>query len=181
MKKAYCLVILFGLICISSVCVFGCHIQKENDEFIKDVDKFIYDAEHESKSIKYDNKWNFIHEPDQFNSFYEGVHCITDETSKQWKWLHEHDYGYNKQGVAVYNNRVLVALTPIFGDIGDYVDLLLEDGTILPVIIVDLKWDADTYGHRSENGLNVIEILVSESWYINNHDNMIFPNVIGYR
>lgn len=142
-----------------------------NDSGIVDTD---------SKNIGGLDGWIYINEPYQFNSTYMGVHKITDITSPQWAWLQSHDWSYTDDGICCYDDRILVALTPIFGGVGDYVDLLLEDGTILYCIIGDEKANSDTYGHWSNGYLNVIEIIVSESWY-NGHENKYYPNVVAYR
>lgn len=125
--------------------------------------------------------WTYINEPEQYNSLYEGVHCITDETSKQWEWLQTHDYYFNEDGIAEYNGKTLVALTPAFGSVGDEVDLLLQDGSILQVIICDVKADAETYGHKHGDLLNVIEIMVNEKWYDEMYDNKYYPDVVAFR
>ena len=127
-----------------------------------------------------DGEWIYFDEPCQCNSTFEGVFCITDTTSSQWAWLQSHSWDYNEEGIATYDGRILVALTPTFGTIGDYVDLLLEDGSGLPVIICDIKANADTYGHWIDGELNVIEIMVAEWWY-DGHGNKYYPDVIGYR
>lgn len=128
-----------------------------------------------------DSAWIFIHEPKQFNSTYEGVHCITDETSAQWEWLQSHDWGYFDNGVCRFGGRMLVALTPAFGKVGDYVDLLLSNGQILYCIMIDEKADCDTYGHWDGDRLNIIELVVSPDWYETEHDNIWYPDVMAFR
>lgn len=124
--------------------------------------------------------WIYINEPNQVNSTYMGVHCITDTGSAQYQWLQSHDWGYTDEGICCYDGRILVALTPAFGSIGDYVDLLLADGSILPVIICDEKANAGTWGHWHEGGLNVIELIVSPDWY-SGHENKWYPDVLAFR
>ena len=125
--------------------------------------------------------WNYISVMPQYNSLYMGVHCITDETSLQYQWLQTHDWSYDDEGICLYDGRTLVALTPVFGSIGDYVDLLLADGTVMNVIIVDEKADAGLYGHEHDGWTNVIEIIVSPEWYDVEHENKVYPEVIGWR
>lgn len=125
--------------------------------------------------------WTYFSAEPQFNSLYMGVHCITDQTSPQWNWLQTHFWDYDEEGICVYEGRTLVALTPEFGDVGDYVDLLLADGTVLETIICDIKADSETYGHRHDDWINVLEIIVSPEWYEENHENKYYPDVIAYR
>lgn len=124
--------------------------------------------------------WCYINEPNQWNSTYMGVHCITATGSAQYQWLQSHDWGYTDEGICCYDGRILVALTPAFGTIGDYVDLLLADGSVLPVIICDEKANAGTWGHWGDGGLNVIELIVSRDWY-DGHENKWYPDVIAWR
>lgn len=154
----------------------------ESERFSAEVDKFIEEAENSRFTYQtQDNGWIFFYEPNQYNSLYEGVHCITDETSAQYEWLHLHHWKFNADGIAEYNDRILVALTPEFGEIGDKVDLMFEDGSILETIIVDYKWNGERYGHRHGDDLNIIEILVSEKWYQEGFENKLYENVIAYK
>ena len=125
--------------------------------------------------------WIYFNAEDQFNSTYMGVHLITNTESKQYKWLNSHFWDYTDEGICIYEDRYLVALTPEFGSVGDHVDLAFKDGSVLKTIIVDVKWNAEKYGHRVNGKLNVLELIVSPEWYEENRDNMLFPDVIGYR
>mgnify|MGYP006988846766 CR=1 FL=1 len=125
--------------------------------------------------------WCYVHGGNQINSTYMGVHCITDTTSAQWAWLHSHDWDFDEEGIVTYDGRILVALTPTYGEIGDYVDLQLEDGSILPVIIGDVKWNAGIYGHQIGDYFNVIELIVAPWWYECDHENIYYPNVNAWR
>ena len=136
-------------------------------------------AKSETATIEVDG-WIYINEPNQRNSTYMGVHCITNTASAQYEWLQTHDWYYDDEGICCYDGRTLVALTPIFGGIGTYVDLLLEDGTVMPCVIGDVKANSDTYGHWNGGSLNVIEIIVSADWY-DGHENKYYPNVLAYK
>lgn len=191
-KSSKKLLILAAIVILTEVAalIISVSASAETDRFLEETDRFIEQAEQaaekrQSRSYLPDwnreDEWNYINEPDQINSFYEGVHCITDETSLQFEWLQSHDWNFDEDGIGMYDGRIMVALTPAFGSIGDNVDLLLEDGNILQVVIVDEKADAEKYGHRQDGILNVIEILVSREWYDGEYDNRSYPNVIGYR
>lgn len=183
--------IVIGLIILAVVVVIlGVIYNAEEERFQEETDRFISKAETEqrvraaklgSRLPERAKKWTYINEPDQMNSLYEGVHCITDETSIQYAWLQSHEWSFDEDGIGMYDGRVMVALTPVYGSVGDYVDLLLEDGRILQVVIVDVKANAETYGHRHGENLNVIEILVSEKWYDEYFENKWYPDVVGYR
>ena len=128
-----------------------------------------------------ENGWVYIHGAHQLNSTYMGVQCITNEESDQYIWLTSHDWDYNDEGIVTYDGRLLVALTPTYGNVGDYVDLLLADETILPVIIGDVKYPADTYGYWIGDRLNVLELIVAPWWYDVDHENIYYPDVVAFR
>ncbi len=64
-------------------------------------------------------------------------------------------------GIATLNDRFLVAVSPKFGRVGDYIDIVLSDGQIIPAIIADMKGaDATSeWGHvLTESGaVDIIE------------------------
>lgn len=61
-----------------------------------------------------------------------------------------------EKGIAMYNGRYIVAMTETFGQVGDAVDVVLEDGTIVPCILGDIKSMSDPnctpYGHKLGGG-----------------------------
>lgn len=62
-------------------------------------------------------------------------------------------------GIATLNGRYLVAVSPIFGTNGDIIDVVLEDGIVIPCIIGDAKGSDATskYGHMFGSSVDVIE------------------------
>lgn len=101
---------------------------------------------------------------------YMGWACITDESSPQYKLKKEVE-NYDENGFGKVGNRYAVAMKPYYGKIGDYIDVIQNDGIEYHCIIVDYKgmenkeedgWLA-TYAH----GMNdIIEFVVDkESWY----------------
>jgi len=75
------------------------------------------------------------------------------------------------QGYATYHGRVLVALTTYYGDVGDKVDIVWEDGTVMKAIIADQKSSQDRnctqYGHVGVEGsgarLGVVEYEITKA------------------
>lgn len=101
---------------------------------------------------------------------YMGWACITDKSSPQYKLKQECE-AYDENGFGKVGNRYAVAMKPYYGEIGDYIDIIQNDGVEYHCIIVDYKgmenkeedgWLA-TYAH----GLNdIVEFVVDkESWY----------------
>lgn len=69
---------------------------------------------------------------------------ITDKSSQQYK-LQQH-YSYTGDyGIREVNNRYCIAIGTAFNTpIGTYVDLILENGTVLKCIVGEIKDDTDT-------------------------------------
>ena len=64
--------------------------------------------------------------------------AITNKSSKQYKLQQIASTGY--AGIRVANDRMCVAIGTAFGtEIGTYIDLILENGTIIPCIVGDVK------------------------------------------
>lgn len=70
--------------------------------------------------------------------------AITDRTSKQYNL--QKNYAYTGDyGLRQVNGRYCVAIGTAFNaKIGDYADLILENGTIIPIIVSDIKDDKHT-------------------------------------
>ncbi len=60
------------------------------------------------------------------------------------------------RGIATINGRYLVAVSTTFGGVGDYIDIVLINGEVIPCIIADAKSANDRnytpYGHRLGGG-----------------------------
>lgn len=75
---------------------------------------------------------------------YMGYEAITDVTSKQNKLQNMYAYTGN-YGIRMVNDRYCIALGTYFTqEIGQYVDLILENGTVIPCVLADIKADEHT-------------------------------------
>ena len=64
--------------------------------------------------------------------------AITDTSSKQYKLQQIASTGY--AGIRTVNNRYCVAIGTAFNtSIGTYIDLVLEDGFVIPCVVADIK------------------------------------------
>ena len=72
----------------------------------------------------------------------------------------------NDKGIATLNGRYLVAVAPVFGTVGDNIDVELENGTVIPCTIADAKGndrfnrgssDVAYWGHTYNNKADIIE------------------------
>lgn len=96
----------------------------------------------------------YIPEYSGYKSFM-GYSKITDISSPQW--LLQEEYAYTGDyGIRMINGRFCVAIGFAFNPkIGQYFDLILENGTVIPCIIADEKatWDTDEDNiFTSDNG-----------------------------
>lgn len=101
---------------------------------------------------------------------YMGWQCITAVSSRQYKLREVAGMVFDEEGFAKIGDRYVVATTTTFGNVGDYIDVYQEDGTIIKCIIGDIKSQGDAgctkWGHN--NGQCVVEFVVDKnSWYGN--------------
>lgn len=99
---------------------------------------------------------------------YMGWSLITSPSSAQFKLREQAGENYDEEGFAKINNRYVIACTTTYGDVGDYIDWYLEDGSVLQTIIGDIKNQNDPgcnqWGH--DNGQTIVEFVVDyNSWY----------------
>ena len=99
---------------------------------------------------------------------YMGWQCITSPSSNQYKLREAAGMNFDSEGFGIINGRYVVATTTTYGNVGDYIDVVQADGTVIPCIIGDIKNPNDEgcnkWGHL--NGQNVVEFVVDkDSWY----------------
>ena len=104
-------------------------------------------------SLKYisDDKANYKElgvDGDKRKSYMDWT-CITSKSSPQYKI--QHNYAYtDSNGVRAVDGRYCIALGSYYThDVGRWVDLVLEDGSIIKCIIGDCKADCDTVNNHS--------------------------------
>lgn len=80
---------------------------------------------------------------------YMDYRTITSQSSSQYTL--QRDYAYTGDyGIMMVDGRYCIALGSYFtSDIGQYVDLILENGTVIPCILADQKADI----HTDENNM----------------------------
>jgi hypothetical protein len=101
---------------------------------------------------------------------YMGWQTITCKGTKQYE-LRMEAQNFDSDGIGKVKDRYAVAVKPYYGEIGDFLNVVQNDGTVYKCIIVDFKgmeneskdgWLA-TYAH-GEN--DIIEFVVDkDSWY----------------
>ncbi|MGF6990408.1 hypothetical protein M2150_001669 [Lachnospiraceae bacterium PM6-15] len=109
-----------------------------------------------------------IPEPYGTEYSYMGWQTITSPSSKQYQLRQEAGMNFDANGFGVIKGRYVVACTTTYGQVGDYIDWTLENGTVIKAVIGDIKNQNDAgcneWGHK--NGACVIEFVVDKaSWY----------------
>lgn len=99
---------------------------------------------------------------------YMGWQCITAPSSNQYKLREAAGMNFDSEGFGKIGDRYVVATTTTFGNVGDYIDVVQEDGSVIKCIIGDIKSQGDPgcnqWGHN--NGQCVVEFVVDKaSWY----------------
>ena len=108
---------------------------------------------------------------------YMGWQLITSKSSNQYKLREAAGMKFDKEGFGKIGDRYVVATTTTFGNVGDFIDVYQEDGSVIKCVIGDIKNQNDAgcnkWGHN--NGDCVIEFVVDKNtWYANgrgNHSN----------
>lgn len=102
---------------------------------------------------------------------YMGWQTITDPTSQQYKLRQEAGMNFDSEGFARIDGYYVIACTTTCGQVGDYIDWALADGSILHTIVGDIKNPDDDnwtkWGHEYDGvALCVIEFIVNmDTWY----------------
>lgn len=99
---------------------------------------------------------------------YMGWSLVTAKDSPQYRLRADAGETYDSEGFARIGDRYVIACTTKYGQVGDYVDFVQEDGVVIKGIIGDIKNQNDEgcteWGH--DNGRCVVEFVVStQMWY----------------
>ena len=139
-------------------------------------------TKHDEKwvKIKYDNKDAYVcadyitKKPCKYTTYttprhsfksYMSYKMITLKSSKQYKLQHTVAYTGN-YGIRMINGRYCAAIGTGYDiSVGDYVDLVLKNGTIIPIIISDIKDDkhTDSSNRYTRHDSSVAEFIVDNS------------------
>ena len=97
-----------------------------------------------------------------------GWQCVTAKSSNQYKLREAAGMNFDEEGFAKIGDRYVIACTTTFGNVGDFIDVYQEDGTVIKCVIGDIKSQSDAgcteWGHN--NGHCVIEFVVDKDmWY----------------
>lgn len=139
---------------------------EENEEWVKiaynNIDAYIYKkyiSDSECKSISYE-----IPDNQGFKSYMD-YRAITAKNSTQYKIQNEYAYT-GKYGIRQVGNRYCIALGTHYGaELGQFVDLKLENGVVIKCVLSEVKADKDTDKNNifTSNGCCSEFIIESES------------------
>lgn len=125
---------------------------------------------------------NVIVIPDGLGDLYTymGWQMITAKGTDQYKLKTSSGMNFDSEGYGKINGRYVIATTTTMGNVGDYLDIELADGTILGAVVGDIKNPSDAgwtkYGHM--NGRNVVEFVVDKSSWYGQKDNPKLPKTV---
>ena len=100
---------------------------------------------------------------------YMGWGCITAKSSNQYK-LKSQVESYDSNGMGIVGDRFAVAMKPYYGNVGDYLNIVQEDGTMYKVAIADIKGnenasDGNISKYVHGDGSLVEFVVNKNSWY----------------
>lgn len=101
---------------------------------------------------------------------YMAWQLITDETTKQYQLRMEAE-AYDENDFGVISNRYAVAVKPYYGKIGDFIDVIQMDDSVIHCVIAEYKGNEniDLHGENSmyyHTHMDIIEFVVNQySWY----------------
>lgn len=141
-------------------------------------------------TIQADDVWN-VTGATQMCFTYMGWQLITNTRSQQYKWRQElfpewdATYGseeaFDEEGFGKVDGRYVVATSASkdggLAYVGQCLDVVLTDGTVIPCIVGDIKSSKDAnwtvFGHMSSSSsICIIEFIVDkEMWYNTGHAN----------
>ncbi len=108
-----------------------------------------------------------VHQNGLTKSFtkYTGFHWVYAQGEVFNQWVSAGSQSSN--GLATLNGKYLVAVTKKFGQVGDNIDIILDDGQVIPAIIADTKNPGDSnyteWGHALAGGNRCIDVIEWET------------------
>lgn len=176
-----------------SLCMFGCSSEPTVTDTKKErvvVQKNCGDEEDNRKKngalsltggtqIDIPDEFDSVQMNEVFSGYYclgyGGANCYWAQEGKGWaagevyrEWKDKQNMPHEDDGLVLIDGRVGVVCKPIFGEAGDYVDVVYKDGNVLHGIIIDHKgtenegigvpWEK--YGHGNNSYCDVME------WYL---------------
>lgn len=99
---------------------------------------------------------------------YMDYRLVTATNTNNYRVLNSDDsYTDSNTGIRMNDNQICVAVGSYYGLPGDYIDIVLEDGTVIEAIVADGKADEDTdptNRYQKYDG-SVVELVVDTNVY----------------
>jgi hypothetical protein len=144
----------------------------EITEIEESIEEDIIEEEVKNENEFEETRWEEKYVPEGYGSVhpYMGWSMITSKGTKQYT-LRKEVEDYDEDGFGKVKDRYAVAVKPYYGDIGDLIDVVQTDGTIIKCIIVDHKGNENksddgwlaAYVHYNND---IVEFVVNKSsWY----------------
>lgn len=147
LKKVLGVILAFGMIFSIPTVTFA---EESSEESYFESNYEEESTEKESYDLSYLNVGSF-------KSFMD-YRTITSTNSVQYK-LQENAYT-GDYGIRMIDGRYMVAVASTFGEAGDEIEIVLEDGTVLNCVIGDIKAYTDLLGGDS----SLVEFIVDRDY-----------------
>lgn len=111
-----------------------------------------------------EESWSGVPKNTEFKPWMD-YRTITDKSSRQWSIVRGNKVRVDDDGLMYVDQYLLVALGTKFGGVGDRLQLKMDTGEIIDVMIADQKQDTHTKNGNGWNGNNghIIELVVDST------------------
>jgi hypothetical protein len=124
--------------------------------------------ENEEETISLEDFYEIAVPENDFKSYMD-YRKITYVDSLQYKLQHTVAYTDIETGIRMINGAYCIAIGSGYGaSVGDYIELVMENGSIIPCIVSDIKADKDTdsTNKRHSSDGSVAEFIVDEEYLL---------------
>lgn len=147
-------------------------VEEEVTEEVVEESNMPYEPVESAGEVLYSDKPNNVPNGqgvcDSAKRTYMDYRLITATNTNNYRVLNSDDsYTDSNTGIRMNDNQICVAVGSYYGLPGDYIDIVLEDGTVVEAIVADGKADEDTdptNRYQKYDG-SVVELVVDTNVY----------------
>lgn len=147
-------------------------VEEEVTEEVVEESNMPYEPVESAGEVLYSDKPNNVPNGqgvcDSAKRTYMDYRLVTATNTNNYRVLNSDDsYTDSNTGIRMNDNQICVAVGSYYGLPGDYIDIVLEDGTVVEAIVADGKADEDTdptNRYQKYDG-SVVELVVDTNVY----------------
>lgn len=147
-------------------------VEEEVTEEVVEESNMPYEPVESAGEVLYSDKPNNVPNGqgvcDSAKRTYMDYRLVTATNTNNYRVLNSDDsYTDSNTGIRMNDNQICVAVGSYYGLPGDYIDIVLEDGTVVEAIVADGKADEDTdptNRYQKYDG-SVVELIVDTNVY----------------